>query len=333
MKAYFSLFSNLTSSDINSPTLLGRLVSWNNKKIASVEDFDPFTGEIKEKKSKQSKCIVLDQNQTNEIAKILSDPNVNFTISNTEKKKISRNPPLAFTTSTLQQECSSQLKLSPSETMALAQSLYENSYITYMRTDSSTLGQNALNISIKIIEDKYSNEFIHPQYQYLSSKPPSSSSSTSISSISSTNEKQAKKQVNAQEAHEAIRPTTKIIKDKNGNNQEIFLEPDKTDLVGLEKKLYELIYRRTLESIMSPTQYEVSNYQITASLNKEVGIFRANEKRLIFPGYQILSKFLNNKDNKDNNINNKDEQLYTKSFDQMIIGSKLSLSKTIPKKK
>jgi DNA topoisomerase I len=210
-----------------------------------------------------------------------------FTIESIEKKKITKNPPAAFTTSTLQQECSSQLKLSPTETMTIAQSLYENSHITYMRTDSAILGQLAQNISIATIEDHFTKQFVHSQY------------------LTETEDQNPasylkKKQLNAQEAHEAIRPTTKFISFPDGTTKERFVEPNATGLVGLEKKLYELIYQRTLASVMAPAVFETSTFNIQAKVegitetqgnnSGSVGIFKANERKMIFPGYQMISK-------------------------------------------
>jgi DNA topoisomerase I len=250
--------------------LVGRLISWNGQRIATMDDFDPSTGDLKIKKdNKSSNTIILDQNQTQDILNWMTSPDTEFIIDGIDKKKIFRHPHTAFTTSTLQQDCSIQLKLSPSETMAIAQSLYENSLITYMRTDSSLLGSHAIDIALQTLRKKYSEEYLHS---------------------TSTN----KKQVNSQDAHEAIRPTTKVIVFSDGSKQEIFVEPNDTGLFGLEKQVYELIYQRTLASVMAPAVYETLAYtmkgktkSVTSTSNE--GIFKANQKQLLFPGYQILS--------------------------------------------
>jgi DNA topoisomerase IA len=162
------------------------------------------------------------------------------------------------------------------ETMALAQSLYENSFITYMRTDSSTLGQTALETALRTVESKFSPEYIHPHYRENSLSSPT----------------QKKKQLNAQEAHEAIRPTTRVVQTPEGGTREIFVDPNESGLVGLEKKLYELIYSRTLTSVMAPAEFQTCSYQIKSKSLGNEGMFRASEKRLAFQGYQILSKNL-----------------------------------------
>ena len=158
--------------------------------------------------------------------------------------------------------------------MTIAQSLYENSHITYMRTDSATLGQSAQTVAISTIENQFSKQYVHPQY------------STDIS----RQEGPKKKQLNAQEAHEAIRPTTKLISFPDGTQRELFVEPNATGLVGLEKKLYDLIYKRTLASVMAPALFETSTINIHGKSGNMEGNFKANERKMIFPGYQMISK-------------------------------------------
>lgn len=158
--------------------------------------------------------------------------------------------------------------------MALAQSLYENSHITYMRTDSASLSQLAQKVAVRTILNKFSNEYVHPAH---------------LSPEKDNKGGNVRKQVNAQEAHEAIRPTTRLVTLSNGTKVEVFVEPNGTGLVGLEKKLYELIYSRTLASVMAPTQFETLTVTINGNSDNLNGIFKATEKRMSFPGYQALS--------------------------------------------
>src|SRR5690606_10961708 len=142
---------------------------------------------------------------------------------NVKETEVSRRPRAPFTTSTLQQAASSRLGLSPSNTMRLAQKLYEAGHITYMRTDSTHLSTSAQKGTEEIITKKFGAEY------YLS-------------------QVYAKKSKNAQEAHEAVRPT-KLSAEGVGSNEQ-------------EKKLYRLIWQRTVASQMIPAK--VMQTKITA---------------------------------------------------------------------
>ncbi len=164
-------------------------------------------------------------------------------ISETENKRSARSP---FTTSTLQQTASSRLGLAPSRTMGIAQKLYEAGLITYMRTDSVNLSAVALSQIYKIIETKYGKEFLEPHTFIARSK-------------------------NAQEAHEAIRPTD-VSNLNAGDNDE-------------QKKLYRLIWQRTVASQMSEAKVMRTKVFVTVGEDKIVPEFWANGSRLIFPGW------------------------------------------------
>jgi DNA topoisomerase-1 len=140
-----------------------------------------------------------------------------FQVTDIEKKPGTRNPSAPFTTSTLQQEASSKLGFSPRNTMSLAQRLYEAGHITYMRTDSVNLSTQALGSMTAFIKEKYGENY-HQLRTFKS------------------------KSANAQEAHEAIRPTD-VRKEIAGADEQ-------------QKKLYNLIWRRTLASQMAPASLE-----------------------------------------------------------------------------
>ncbi len=179
-------------------------------------------------------------------------------ISETEAKRSARAP---FITSTLQQTASSRLGFAPSRTMGVAQKLYEAGYITYMRTDSTNLSKVALAQIYSTIEKKYGKEYLEPHVFTSKSK-------------------------NAQEAHEAVRPTD-ITKESLGLNDE-------------QKELYQLIWQRTMASQM--TDAKMMRTKITASIvaeksgnsSERLGTplsgedfpdFSANGSRLLFPGW------------------------------------------------
>ena len=164
-------------------------------------------------------------------------------VTETEAKRTAKAP---FTTSTLQQAASSRLGFAPARTMGIAQKLYESGYISYMRTDSVNLSQVALAQIYNVIEKKYGKEYLQPHTFTAKSK-------------------------NAQEAHEAIRPTD-ITKFQAGINEE-------------QIALYNLIWARTVASQM--TDAKVMRTKIFAKVgdDKEIPEFWANGSRLLFPGW------------------------------------------------
>ena len=170
----------------------------------------------------------------------------NFKVKNIEKKPSKRSPSAPFTTSTLQQEASRKIGFSPSLTMSTAQRLYEAGHITYMRTDSVNLSDEALENSKSVIESNYGNDYFKRRVYKTKSN-------------------------SAQEAHEAIRPTNFSL-DNAG----------KTDT---EKKLYNLIWRRTLASQMSESLFERTIVNINNGSKYE---FKASGEIMVFDGFLKL---------------------------------------------
>ena len=168
-----------------------------------------------------------------------------FTVEEIETKPLKRNPAPPFTTSTLQQEAARKLGFSASHTMRLAQSLYEAGAITYMRTDGVQMDPGAINALREAIGDRYDSSYLPEKPRFYSTK--------------------AK---NAQEAHEAIRPTN-FTRDHAGS--------------GDESKLYELIFKRAMASQMASAQLE----RTTVTLRDATGQheLRATGQVVKFPGY------------------------------------------------
>jgi len=156
--------------------------------------------------------------------------NAEFKVSAIEKKPGKRSPAAPFTTSTLQQEASRKIGMSVSNTMRVAQRLYENGHITYMRTDSTNLSETAHKALAKEIKSRYGKEF-YEERTY------------------------ATKSAGAQEAHEAIRPS-------HMENATVDAEPD-------EQRLYDLIWKRTVASQMADAQIEKTVIDIVNDKNKE----------------------------------------------------------------
>lgn len=167
-----------------------------------------------------------------------------FTVNGVEKKPAKQSPAPPFTTSTLQQEASRKLGFSVSKTMTIAQKLYEAGYITYMRTDSVNLSELALELAKQEIESSFGKEYLHIRKYTTKSK-------------------------GAQEAHEAIRPTYL-------NNKVV-----EADASG--KKLYDLIWKRTIASQMADAKFEKTNVDINISTRKEK--FVAQGEIVLFDGF------------------------------------------------
>ena len=166
-----------------------------------------------------------------------------FSVKSVEKKPATRTPSAPFTTSTLQQEASSRLGYNVTTTMRLAQRLYEEGFITYMRTDSVNLSQDAISAAKTYIEKEFGKEYSNPK-------------------------KYTTKSASAQEAHEAIRPTdfdVKTVSDPQLN------------------RLYQLIYRRTLASQMSPAK--IDKTILTISGTGLAHDFEAQGEIIVFEGF------------------------------------------------
>ena len=170
--------------------------------------------------------------------------NADFVVENIVKKPLKRVPAPPFTTSTLQQEAARKLGFTVSQTMMVAQRLYESGRITYMRTDSVNLSSLAINASEKEIVESYGADYSHPRKFHTHSK-------------------------GAQEAHEAIRPT--------------FINTEGFDWNSQERRLYDLIWKRTIASQMADAQIERTT--VTIDINGAEEKFVANGEVIIFDGF------------------------------------------------
>ena len=185
-------------------------------------------------------------------------------LTKAKERELIKNPPVPFTTSGLQQAANNNMHISPKDTMMLAQKLYEGGYITYMRTDSKVYSEDFIEEGKNYISEKYRREYIHPEINRLiqnkdkilsnveeNEKDEKDETKTTKSKpTKSKKEKKEKKETaaenNAQEAHEAIRPT------------HIDLEaiPDSEETFSAKhRKLYKLIWTNSLESMMAPAKY------------------------------------------------------------------------------
>ncbi|WP_304470742.1 type I DNA topoisomerase, partial [uncultured Muribaculum sp.] len=184
----------------------------------------------------------------NAVSKFLSDcTNATYSVSSVQRKPLTRQPAPPFTTSTLQQEASRKLGMTVAQTMAVAQRLYESGHITYMRTDSLNLSETAIAAISKEITASIGAEYLKPRQYHTASK-------------------------GAQEAHEAIRPTNIAIRDISASAQ--------------EKRLYNLIWKRTVASQMSDAQIEKTTIEILPSTRPEH--FAATAEAIKFDGFLRL---------------------------------------------
>jgi DNA topoisomerase-1 len=196
--------------------------------------------------NKLDRLSIGDKGSADAAKKVVEDGR--FTVVSVETKPLSKNPPPPFTTSTLQQEAARKLGFSASHTMRLAQSLYEDGLITYMRTDGVQMAGEAISAARRAVADRY-------DAGYLPDKPRQYSS----------------KAKNAQEAHEAIRPTD-FAKDRAAS--------------GDHARLYQLIFNRALASQMASARLERTTVELTDGAGRAT--LRATGQVTIFPGYLAL---------------------------------------------
>ncbi len=189
--------------------------------------------------------------------------NAEFSVEAIQKKPLKRSPAPPFTTSTLQQEAARKLGFSVSQTMMVAQHLYENGLITYMRTDSVNLSNLAIGTAKEEITKLYGEEYSQPHNFHTHSK-------------------------GAQEAHEAIRPT--------------YISNTTIDGTAQEKRLYDLIWKRTVASQMADAQIEKTTVAIRISADDPtLAHFVANGEVVTFDGF--LKVYRESTDDDDNNMN------------------------------
>ena len=178
-----------------------------------------------------------------------------YSLNNVNKK-----PPIPFTTSLLQQKASNELKYSPKLTMSISQKLYEEGYITYMRTDSKTYSKEFVCKCVDYIKNNYGDDYINKNINKLLER---------------------KKENNSQEAHEAIRPTDILLK-----------ENDIQNLDNKHLRLYKLIRENTLESCMSDSIIEILKAIINSPIESK---YKYISEFIIFPGWKIVGGYKDNK--------------------------------------
>ena len=252
--SYWDLLARLVQEDAGESASSGgfqaRMISLGEQRLAVSKDFTS-KGQLTQAAAKEQ-VLQLDEQHARSLAETLK--NQDFTVTGMETKPYRRRPQPPFTTSTLQQTAGNRLGMSSRATMRAAQGLYENGFITYMRTDSVTLSQEAIAAARKGVEREYGAEYLSAESkQYVT------------------------KTAGAQEAHECIRPAGSTFH----RPQELAdrLAPD-------QLKLYTLIWRRTLASQMADATGSTATIRLSAQAGKEgTALFQASGTVIKFPGF------------------------------------------------
>jgi DNA topoisomerase-1 len=245
------------------------LLSVDGKRVASGKDFDAATGQ-----ATNPDIVVLDEAQATALADGLQSSA--FVVASVTEKSEARRPQAPFITSTLQQEGARKLGISAKQVMSIAQRLYEQGYITYMRTDSTTLSDAAIAAARKQAVALYGPD-----------------------AVPESPRRYAGKVKNAQEAHEAIRPAG-----------DVFKTPEEVagELLGGDFKLYDLIWKRTIASQMADARLNIVNARIEATASSgEATVFAASGSTIAFPGF--MRAYVEGSDNPDDALANREKFL------------------------
>jgi DNA topoisomerase-1 len=259
------------------------LISLDGDRIATGRDFEATTGRAR------GDVVHLDEAAARGLAARLEGRP--FKVVRVEEKPYRRRPYAPFITSTLQQEAARKMRFSSQQTMRTAQRLYENGYITYMRTDSVNLSEQAIEAARQQVRDLYGDRFVPPQPRRYTSKVK-----------------------NAQEAHEAIRPAGDAFRTPGEVANELSTE---------EFKLYELIWRRTIASQMTDAVGSSVSVRIRAtSTGNEECDFGATGKTITDPGF--LRAYVESSDDEDAEAEDAERRLPTLVKDQGLRADRLS---------
>ncbi|MEQ9103754.1 MAG: type I DNA topoisomerase [Rhodothermales bacterium] len=239
--------------------------------LASGKNFDQNTGRLTAGTVDGKDVIVLTEDRARKLRDELKE--ASLTVRNVDTRVTSRHPAAPFITSSLQQEASRKLRLSARDTMRVAQKLYENGHITYMRTDSTALSDEAIRASRRAVENLYGKD-------YLSDGP----------------RQYAGKVRNAQEAHEAIRPAGTEMR-----------TADQLGLSDREHALYDLIWKRTVASQMAEARIRQTTVHLEADTSDGPARFRASGRSIVFPGF--FRAYVEGSDDPEAALENRDAPL------------------------
>ncbi|GAA4218345.1 type I DNA topoisomerase [Actinocatenispora rupis] len=268
-------------------TFTANLIALDGDRIATGRDFDPATGRVRP----NSGVIHLDEQGARGLAARLDGRE--FTVTRVEEKPYRRRPYAPFMTSTLQQEASRKLRFSSDTTMKVAQRLYENGYITYMRTDSTTLSDTALTAARQQVRELYGDRYVPAEPRQYT-----------------------RKVKNAQEAHEAIRPSGETFRTPGAVAKQLSAD---------EYKLYELIWRRTIASQMIDAVGNSVSVRVSAtSTTNERCDFGASGRTITEPGF--LRAYVESTDDETAEAEDAERRLPNLTRDQLLDADRLEAS-------
>ena len=225
-----------------------RLVELDGSRVATGRDFDPETGQL----TGRGNVVPLGEERATAVATAVAE--ADYTVAEVNERPYTQRPPAPFITSSLQQEAARKLRFTAQRTMGVAQNLYQNGYITYMRTDSTNLSQQALDAARRQARDLYGAEYVPDKPRFYRARAKG-----------------------AQEAHEAIRPAG-----------DIFRTPDslRGQLTADEQRLYDLVWKRTVASQMKDASGLRTNARLEAPAGAEgTAAFAVSGKVITFPGF------------------------------------------------
>ena len=272
---WWDLRAKLTA---DQKTFDSNLVSVSGTPIATGRSFDETTGALKN----ADQVRLLTETTAEALqARLEGQP---FRVADVERKVQTRRPYPPFTTSTLQQEANRKYGYGANRTMQIAQRLYENGHITYMRTDSVNLAEEAINAIRSMVDRRYGAELVAPKPRRFSTKAKG-----------------------AQEAHEAIRPA--------GTHMSTAAE---LGLGGDEAKLYDLIWKRTVSTQMADAKIALTTakLEVTDPESKEVLVFRASGREVVFAGF--FRAYVEGTDDPDAVLEDKDQPLPSLEVGQAV---------------
>lgn len=259
-------------------SLVATLAKVDGQKIPSGKDFDSTTGKLT-----KPGLLQMNETQANELATKLRS--ADFRVTKVEVKPFVERPRAPFTTSTLQQEANRKLGFTAKRTMQTAQRLYENGYITYMRTDSTTLSKEAIGAARDLVRTVYGENFLHPTVRAYTGKVK-----------------------NAQEAHEAIRPAGTPFRKPEAVQSE--LERD-------QFRLFELIWKRTVACQMA----DAKKQRISVTIEGGGATFTASGTSILFEGF--LRAYVEGSDDPEAELANKERLLPSVSQDDALKSDRL----------
>ncbi len=270
LEAEFAPAKQDAAADVSS--FAATLVTVDGRRVAQGRDFTSL-GELRNAESANGSAVLhLDAAAAGALAGRLSDSS--FAVKSVERKPYTRRPYAPFRTTTLQQEASRKLGFSAKYTMQMAQRLYENGHITYMRTDSVTLSDTALNAARSQARQLYGAEYVPDKPRMYDSKVKS-----------------------AQEAHEAIRPAG-----------DTFKTPAQAGLSGDELRLYDLVWKRTVASQMKDATGESVSVRVAGrSSSGEEAEFAASGKIINFHGF--MKAYVEGSDDPDAELDDNQRRL------------------------